>query len=157
MLGEVRIRPVVPGDRPWIRRVVLEQWGLPVVSVSGAHDPSGYPSFVAEEGGERVGVVTYLLGDGECEVVTLNSLREGRGVGSALLEAVSGVAAENQARLWLITTNENIRAIRFYQRRGMEMVALHRDFVDTVRQAKPDVDTGGSEGIRFRHAIEFSF
>jgi len=60
-------------------------------------------------------------------------------------------------RLWLITTNDYIRAIRFYQRRGMDLVAVHRDFADTVRRAKPTVDTSGTDGIDFRHALELEY
>jgi GNAT superfamily N-acetyltransferase len=157
MLREMRIRAGGPEDREWLGAVLRTQWGLPVVSVSGPHDPSAYPFFVAEEGGERVGVVTYLPGEGDCEVLTLNSFRQGRGVGSALLDAVALVARDNGWRLWLITTNDNIRAIRFYQQRGMDMVALHRDFVETVCRAKPGIDRSGHDGIGFRHAIEFSY
>ena len=65
------------------------------------------------------------------------------------------MAQRHGARLWLITTNENMGALRFYQRRGLDMVAIHRDFVDVVRGVKPDVEVAGHDGIVFRHAIEF--
>jgi hypothetical protein len=61
------------------------------------------------------------------------------------------------ARLWLVTTNDNLRAIAFYQRRGMDMVALHRNFVDTVRLSKPALATPGPDEIPFRHAVEFEY
>jgi hypothetical protein len=59
-------------------------------------------------------------------------------------------------RLWLITTNDNVAAIRFYQRRGLELCQLHRNFVDTVRAAKPQISGAATDGIPFRHALEFS-
>ncbi len=61
------------------------------------------------------------------------------------------------SRLWLITTNENINAIRFYQRRGMDLVAVHHGFVETVRALKPDVRLTGADGVEFEHALEFEY
>jgi DNA-3-methyladenine glycosylase I len=151
------VRRLVDDDRAWLRVLVEATWGLPIVSVSGLYDPSTMPGFVAWLGGERVGALTYRLGGDGCEVVTLNSLHEGRGVGSALLDAIKAVADEHGIRLWLITTNDNIHAMRFYQRRGMDLCRLHRDFVDVVQAAKPQIQDPSTDGIPFRHALEFSF
>jgi hypothetical protein len=153
----MELRGIEDPDRSWLREVVASEWGLPVVSVSGAYDPSTLPGFVAEDTGRQLGVVTYHLSEGECEVVTLNSLQEGCGVGTALLAAVKRLADLQLRRLWLITTNENINAIGFYQRRGMDMRALHRDFVEEVRLHKPGLDDHPAGLIPFRHAIEFSY
>lgn len=150
------IRELGAGDRTWIRNLIDVEWGLPVVSISGAHDPSTLPGFLAEEEGSPVGAVTYRLGDGECEVVTLNSLNEQQGVGAALLRAAKAVADGAGLRLWLITTDANLNAIRFYERRGMYVRTVHRDFVDQVRRSKPRADDE-QLGTDFRHAIEFSY
>ena len=149
------VRALADEDREWLRTLVDAEWGLPVVSISGLHDPSTLPGFVASLGGERAGALTYRLAEDGCEVVTLNSLREGRGIGSALLTAARQVADRLRVRLWLITTNDNINAIRFYQRRGMDLCRLHRNFVDTVRAAKPGIGGAATDGIAFRHALEF--
>ncbi|HZT67196.1 MAG TPA: GNAT family N-acetyltransferase [Acidimicrobiales bacterium] len=134
---------------------MVREWGLPVVSISGAYDPSTLPGFLAEGKDGPVGAVTYRLSEGDCEVVTLNSLCEGRGIGSALLAAAKAVADQRHLRLWLITTDENVNAIRFYQRQGMDMRAIHRDFVEQVCRQKPGLRPDA--GIPFRHAIEFSY
>jgi ribosomal protein S18 acetylase RimI-like enzyme len=153
----VEVRPLTDAERPWLGELVAREWGLPVVSISGLLDPMALPGFVAEADGELVGAVTYRLADGECEVATLNALRSRQGIGSALMAAVKKVADLEHRRLWLITTNENIGAIAFYQRIGMDLHALHRDFVDEVRRHKPDLGTHTATGIEFRHALEFSF
>jgi GNAT superfamily N-acetyltransferase len=127
-----------------------------VVSVSGAHDPSNLPGFVAEEGERRLGVVTYRMRDEECEVVTLNSLEEKQGVGTALLRAVKAIADQNGVRLWLMTTDDNSSALRFYENRGMTRAALHRHFVEVVRIYKPDVN-GGAGANSYSDAIEFTY
>jgi GNAT superfamily N-acetyltransferase len=157
----VRVRLLVKSDRPALRKVLTEQWGLPVVSISGVHDdPSTLPGFVADDGlptgGMPLGYLTYIVDRDQCEVLTINALVEGTGVGRALMDAARTAAVNAGCRrLWLMTTNENIRAIAFYQRWGMDLAALHRNFADTVRAAKPGVDTSGRDGIPFRHALEF--
>jgi len=145
------------GDRPWLRALVDREWGLPAVSISGAHDPSELPGLVAYEGEDRLGALTYRIEHDTCEVVTINALIEGRGVGATLLTAARAIADERGLRLWLITMNDNIRAIDFYQRQGMDLIALHRNFVDVVRQYKPTVGDKTPNGIPLRHALEFSY
>src|SRR5215471_6600026 len=71
----MKVRPLDDHDRSWLVETVTLAWGLPVVSISGIHDPRALPGFVAEEGDQRVGVVTYRTTPRECEVVTLNSMR----------------------------------------------------------------------------------
>ena len=154
--GAMRVRPLDDGDRDWLAHLVAHEWGLPVVTVSGAYDPSSLPGFVAEEGDRRLGVVTYRMTDEECEAVTLNSLEEKLGVGTALLSAVKAHADQEGVRLWLMTTDDNGNAIRFYENRGMTRAALHRDFIEVVRTHKPHVN-GGAGANSYSDAIEFTY
>jgi GNAT superfamily N-acetyltransferase len=90
-------------------------------------DASILPGFVATDGGRLVGLLTYAAASGECEVVALISTEEGRGIGRGLMDAVRDYAeAAGYRRLWLITTNDNTRAIRFYQGWGMDLCAFYR-------------------------------
>jgi DNA-3-methyladenine glycosylase I len=153
------VRDLTDEDRDWLAGVVTAAWGLPVVSLSGAHDVVRLPGLVAQEepGGARLGVLTYRVEGPGLEVVTLNSLAEGRGIGTALLAGARQRARQDGQRLWLTTGNDNVRAIGFYQRRGMDMVALHRDFADEVRKVKPWLPEEPAGGITFRHAIELEY
>jgi GNAT superfamily N-acetyltransferase len=153
----VTVRAVTDEDQPWLKALIDSDWGLPVVSVSGSHDPTRLPGFVAQLDSRRVGAVTYRITPVEVEVITLNSVVEDMGVGSALLAKAVSVARDLGVRLCLVTTNNNIRAIRFYQRRGMNMVAFHRDFQETVRRLKPNAAAGSRDGIPSRHALEFEY
>jgi ribosomal protein S18 acetylase RimI-like enzyme len=100
--------------------------------------------------------VTYHLQDGECEVLSLDSLQEGIGIGTALLDAIAEEArASGCRRAFLITTNDNIGAIRFYQKRGWRMVAVYPGAVDKSRKIKPAIPLTGSHGIAIRDEIEF--
>ena len=109
-----------------------------MVSRGVLHDLAQFPGLVAVPGDERVGLLTYRIDDDECEVVSLDSVVENRGVGSALIAAVQDVArAAGCRRLWLITTNDNTHALRFYQQRGFRLVALYRDALDISRRLNP--------------------
>jgi GNAT superfamily N-acetyltransferase len=136
-------------ERAWIEQFVRESWGsTTVVSRGVAHDASRLPAFVAVQDGEIVGLATFRIGDGECELVTLDALRQRRGVGSALLaRVVDEAGARGCCRLWLITTNDNLNAIRFYQRRGTRLVAVHPGAVDEARRVKPSIPLVGEHGI----------
>jgi GNAT superfamily N-acetyltransferase len=157
-VGMTAVRPAEPADRAWLAELVGAEWGLPVVSISGAHDPAELPGFVAVADGDLVGAVTYECVGASCEVITLNSLMPGCGIGSVLLEAVRQVSDCEGRRLWVITTDDNARAIDFYQRRGMDLVALHRNFVDVVRLHKPRHAWAAAAGeTPFRDALQFSY
>jgi GNAT superfamily N-acetyltransferase len=138
-------------DRPWLRALIEEQWGVPVVTPTGAyHEPEMHDGVVAEVDGERAGAVTYVREGGAWEIVTLIATVEGVGVGRALLESVRRLAERSSAtRLWLITTDDT-GAAGFYERLGMIRTRTHEGFVDVVRHAKPS--TGG-----YRDAYELEW
>jgi N-acetylglutamate synthase-like GNAT family acetyltransferase len=150
------VRTAAAADRAWIAALVRERWGDEIVVSRGAvHRPAELPAFVAELDGERVGLATYRLDGEACELVTLDSLREGAGVGGALVVAVAGAArAAGCRRLWLITTNDNLHALRFYQRRGLVLKALHPGAIAGSRRKKPSIPEIGLDGIPLRDEIE---
>ena len=153
------VRDMTGSDQEWLGQVVTAAWGLPVVTLSGVHDVAQLPGLVADQepGGGPLGVLTYRVRKGGLEVVTLNSLAEGRGAGTALLAEARRRARQAGQRLWLSTGNDNVPAIGFYQRRGMDIVALHRNFADEVRKIKPWLPAESGGGIAFRHAIELEY
>lgn len=150
------IRALTGTDRAWVRRFVVEQWGAPVVVGHGqVYEPDTLPGFAAFDGDDAIGLLTCQIVAGACEVVTIDSLRSGAGVGSALIDAVADAARRaGCARLWLITTNDNLHALRFYQKRGFRIVAVHSGAVDRARQLKPEIPLLGNDGIPLRDEIE---
>jgi len=123
------VRPVLPDEKGWINEFIAERWGDNFVV---AHDVIYYPcelaGFVAEQDGEKIGLITYHLAGHNCEIVTIDGTRPNHGVGTALIEAVKTVAQKaGWTRLWLVTTNDNLHALRFYQKRGFELVAVRRN------------------------------
>jgi len=150
------VRPLNAGDRNWVSRFIVEHWGAEKVVGHGVvYYPRDLPGFVAERNGERVGLVTFHIEGDSCEIVTLDSVRESMGVGTALIEKVRDVARYSDCRrLWLITTNDNLRALRFYQKRGFMLVAVHRNALEVSRRMKPEIPLVGMNGIPLRDEIE---
>lgn len=103
-----------------------------------------------------VGFLTYRLDDTLCEIIPLDSLTGDQGIGSALLQSVEQAAKEKGChRIWLVTTNDNIHALRFYQRRGYVLAAVHCNALEISRQLKHQIPLIGNEGIPLRDEIEF--
>jgi GNAT superfamily N-acetyltransferase len=111
---------------------------------------------IAEEGDERVGLLTYVVDGDACEILTLGATRRWSGTGTALVDAVRGVAREQGCRrLWVLTTNDNVDALRFYQRRGFRLDVLRPGAVDEARRTlKPAIPEIGDHGISLRDEIE---
>ena len=151
------IRPIGLEHREAVNRVLKEEWNCPPsISRGRAIDTTVLPGFVSLDGRRINGAVTYLIDQGEWEIVTLNSFDENKGIGTALIQAVLDVAKEAKCRrVWLITTNDNAHAIRFYQKKGFEWVATHRNAMEVSRAMKPAIPLLGLDGIPLKHEIEF--
>jgi ribosomal protein S18 acetylase RimI-like enzyme len=151
-----RIEPLSEGDRGWVRSLLRERWGdARVVSRGRVHQADQLPGFVAMRGNTPVGLATYCVEGDACEITSLDSLIEGAGIGSALIGAVKEAASiAGCRRLWLITTNDNTHALRFYQRRGFVLAALHRNALEESRRLKPEIPLLGMDGIPLRDEIE---
>ena len=150
------VRIVTEHDRDWVRSLLSEHWAAPEVVTRGRlHHADRLPGFIALDGERPVGLITYTFENGDCEIISLNSLESGKGIGSDLVNAVVDVACtERCKRVWLITTNDNTGALRFYQKIGFELVAIHRDAIKKSREIKPSIPEEGSGGIPIRDEIE---
>jgi N-acetylglutamate synthase-like GNAT family acetyltransferase len=147
--GGVTVRDARPDERATITGRLREWWGTEImVSRGRSVDAAAIGALIAELDGAFAGLATYELRDGDCELFTLNAAVEGRGAGSALLDAVGErAAASGCGRLWLSTTNDNLRALGFYQRRGLRLVEVYPGAVDAARVAKPSIPAIGLDGI----------
>jgi ribosomal protein S18 acetylase RimI-like enzyme len=155
---EIRIRPVSDGDRPTLAWLVAELWGSDIVAVHGCTlRPAELPGFIAERSRQIVGLLTYrLLGD-VLEIVTLNAIQRRGGIGTLLIDAAVGSARRFGCReIRLTTTNDNIDALRFYQRRGFRLAELRPGAVDRARQRKAEIPRVGDYGIPLRDEIDLT-
>jgi N-acetylglutamate synthase-like GNAT family acetyltransferase len=135
---------------------MIEEWGAEIILVHGeTFCPADLPGFVAEMEGKTAGLLTYRIQADECEVMTLNSWQTDQGVGSALLEVTRQVAKQAGChRMHLTTTNNNLHALRFYQKRSFVISAVRINAITESRKLKPEIPPFDKEGLPIRDEIE---
>jgi len=151
----IDVRPLRDDERGWVSSTIRERWGSEIVVAHGVvYEPALLAGFVAEDEGGPIGLLTYVLEGDECEVVTIEAFVEGRGVGTALIDAAKALGAR---RLWLITTNDNARAQRFYERHGFRLAAVHEGALVRSRELKPEIPLVSADGTPIRDELEYEF
>ncbi len=143
--------------RSAVNEILRDEWNCPpLISRGKIIDTTILPGFLIIEDEIIKGFITYRLASDECEIATLNSFEENRGIGTALIKAVLDIAEKNSCRrLWLITTNDNINSIRFYQKKGFELKAAHINAIELSRKLKPSIPLIGMDNIPIKHELEF--
>ena len=140
-------------------QLLSDNWGSDFMVTKGQiHHYKDLDGYVAIENNEIVGVLTFRIFDEEVEIISLDSFKKNTGVGTALLQKVTEFVKQNSIkRLWLITTNDNLNALRFYQKRNWSITALHKDAVTKARKIKPTISITGYYDIPLRHEIELEY
>ncbi len=151
-----KIRPMRPPDHAWARQLLREQWGSDKIVTRGVlYDAVSFYGYVAVQNDERVGLLTFRMERNEIEILSLNSLVQRQGIGSNMIGAVSTTGACSHCRrIWLITTNDNLPALKFYQKRGFHLVAVYPNALEQSRKVKPSIPPIGLDGIALRDEIE---
>jgi N-acetylglutamate synthase-like GNAT family acetyltransferase len=155
--GEIETRPAGAGDRKWIEENIEFWWGSTDLV---AHDTvfrlEDLSAMLAINDGRLVGLATYRFEGQSCEIITLNSVMPGQGIGKALIDAMKAEATRAGCeRLWLITTNENLRAQSFYRNRGFVHVRTDVGAVTRARRLKPEIALTGEDGTPIEDELEF--
>jgi DNA-3-methyladenine glycosylase I len=152
----MQLRRLTREDRPRLRQFWKDRWGDEFVVAHGVvYYPDALDGFVAFDGEEWVGLITYLFSAQDCEIVSIDSTREGQGIGTKLMDAaVEEARKRNCKRVFLVTTNDNLNALGFYQKRGFEMVKISRGAVNESRKIKPGIPRIGMYNIPLRDEIE---
>lgn len=154
----MEILQIDPTNRAMIDAFIIREWFTLQMVVHGERiDLGTADGWYACEDDDILGLITYRISEDEMEILSLDSLRENRGIGTALLSrALSKAKADGLKRVTLITTNDNLRAMQFYQKRGFDMVKLDRNALEQARRLKPEIPLIGLNGIPLRHEIEFA-
>ena len=136
-----------------------ENWGSDfIISRGEMFHGKELPGFMVLDDNKIVGLLTYHLKNGSCEIVSLDSLRERQGIASSLIEKIINKAKqENYKRLWLITTNDNVDAMKFYQKRGFVFKEVYQNAIKKSRKLKPEIPECGFYGIPIRDEVEFEY
>ena len=150
----IAVREKRPDDQAWIEALLIERWGTTtIVSNGNLFDAAALPALVA---GDREGLATYALEPGGvAELVSLDARTPRGGAGTALIDALAAVLRARGVRtLRLTTSNDNIDALRFYQRRGFRLTAIRPGGLDEARALKPSIPHAGHYGIPLHDEIE---
>lgn len=153
----MNIKAISSKNRDQINAFISSHWFSTVMVVRGEFvDMTYLDGFVTYEGEKIIGLITYKINDTECEIMSLDSLVEKQGIGTSLVNKVIEIARNNKcSKIKLITTNDNINALRFYQRLGFDMAKLYHNALDTSRKLKPSIPLLGEFNIPLKHEIEF--
>lgn len=154
---KIKIKKIKLNDLKWVRDVFVKRWGADfVVSWGKIHRPEELEGFVAEVKNKKVGLITFKTKNRELEITSLDSFLEGKGVGTSLVKKVIKLAKRKKIkRIWLITTNDNLSALRFWQKRGFRLVKVYPSVIDKItRKLKPQIPKVGAFGIPIRDEIE---
>ena len=150
------IRPIDQTDRKQVDAFIVRQWYTMHMVVHGERiDLGSAEGFCACDGDAITGLITFRVRGKEMEILSLDSLHEHRGTGTALLNAATEKARNSGLeRIMLITTNDNLSALRFYQKRGFDLVQIRRNALEQARKIKPEIPLIGMYGIPLKHEIE---
>lgn len=151
------VRKVAHGDRDWVVQTLRREWtSTSLARLGELVEGAGLPGYVATLDGRRVGLALVDVRDRQYEVVGISTTEPRRGIGVALMERCFAEArAKRCRRVWLVTTNNNLAAIAFYQHVGMDLRALHWRAVRASRQLKPTIPERDAAGIPIDHELEF--
>ncbi|EJJ27493.1 GNAT family N-acetyltransferase [Rhizobium sp. CF142] len=146
-------RAATKEDADWIAKLLGQRWGSTTIVAHGeAFDLLTLPALVADP--ER-GLATYRLEGNDAELMSLDAVSPGQGVGTLLIEALADVLREQGiGSLWVMTTNDNLAALRFYQQRGFELRRVRPRAVHEARKLKPTIPDIGDHGIPIRDEID---
>ena len=155
----IELRNATHEDWQWLLAESEPIGGAQIVSNGVLHTLSDHNAIVALSEDQRVGFAVYRLDLPEAELLAIRAVQQWGGVGTMLIQNVERrVKAKGAQKLWLCTTNDNISAIQFYQRRGYRFRALHAGEFQNVLKIKGfDADTPvvGQNRIVIRDELVF--
>ncbi|WP_068086346.1 GNAT family N-acetyltransferase [Polycladidibacter stylochi] len=154
----VTLREIESSDHRAVTDLLVRRWTSPQILIEDEMvDASTLPGYLAFDGNDVVGMVTVIKRDNEWEILTLDSLQRWGGIGSKLLDRVSDSALKRGIkRLMVRTSNDNLDAFRFYQRRGFRLEKVVQGVIDRERLLKPEIPATGLHGIPIHDEIIFA-
>lgn len=154
----MQVHPVDAVARTDLTAFLRSAWSAEFVVAHGERmDLAELAGFVATDGtGRIVGHVSYRVVGASCEITSIVADPPRHGIGSDLLNAAIGAArGAGSSRVWLTTTNDNLDALRFYQRHGFRLIQLRVGAVDEARRTlKPVLPEVGSYGLPMRDELD---
>ncbi|MCH9644102.1 MAG: GNAT family N-acetyltransferase [Gammaproteobacteria bacterium] len=155
-MNKVTLRLTIPDDTKMVSQLMREHWGgEPLVIRSKNYYPSKLEGIIAYSGNEKLGFLFFDIQGKSCEIVVFEVFNKFHGLGTKILDKLKTVAKDKGCnRIYLMTTNDNLDALRFYQRRGFHISDIHLDSMKASRKMKPGIPLIGDHGIPIRDEID---
>jgi N-acetylglutamate synthase-like GNAT family acetyltransferase len=136
---------------------IIKGWGSDIlVSKGKTYKTEDLDGILTYDNNKIIGLGLYYIKNNECEIVLLETFLQNKGIGTQIIEKIKEVAKiKNCKRIWLITSNDNIDAIKFYQRKGFNIANIYKNAMDKSRELKPSIPLIGNYEIPIRDEIEF--
>ena len=153
----ITIRRILESDKTWMKELIRKRWHDKfIVTLRNIHTVEDLDGFIAQEKQRNVGLITFRIIKKSLEIITINSLIPHKGVGQKLITKIVEFARKEKIiRIWLITTNDNIKAIDFYKKLGFVIRKVHKNAIKYDRKLKPSIPLTGENGIPIIDEIEF--
>jgi GNAT superfamily N-acetyltransferase len=149
----VQVRLADESERAVAVDLLVREWGDPIVVRSQFYPIDECDIYIA---GDLEGLAAVSGRDRPiAELVAINAFSRYQGIGSALLRSIVG-RLEGFETLRLTTTNDNLDALRFYQRRGFRLHGLRPGAVEAARAHKPTISAVGEHGIPIRDELDLT-
>ena len=146
----MKVLKITTDNKNAVRTFFMKHWGsAEMVVSSGVYNCSELDGFIyINEHDEITGLITYMIRDNECEIISLDSTEEGKGIGTELVRVVEDLAKQHRCEvISLLTTNDNLHALKFYQKRGYRIVEIIPNAVQKARAIKPSIPLIGNDDI----------
>ena len=136
---------------------IIKGWGSDILVSRGKTYRTGdLEGILKYKKNKIIGLGLYYIKNNECEIVLLETFIQKKGIGTEITEKIKEIAkTKNCKRIWLITSNDNIDAIKFYQRKGFNIANFYKNAMDESRRLKPAIPLIGNYDIPIRDEIEF--
>ncbi|MBI5613940.1 GNAT family N-acetyltransferase [Candidatus Gottesmanbacteria bacterium] len=143
-------------DNAWISNIATQMWGsVEIISKEHVYNILNLPTLVGTLDGNPVGFISYIKDKNSIEIVALYCEVTNKGLGTTFIDRVKERAKEEGcSKVWLMTTNDNTQALRFYQKRGFVITAIHINEMEKQRKLKPSIPLLGNDRIPIRDEIE---
>lgn len=155
----MKIQPITEQDIPWLTDFFIEHWGSNIIIVhQGIFSVNALEGFTARQEDQLLGLITFTIAVNTCEIVTINSVFQRQGIGTALLAEVIKTARQRGcSRIILTTTNDNMPALEFFQKRGFHLTDIRPGAVDEARFVKPEIPLTGVHDIPIHDELDLEF
>lgn len=152
----MQVEKITHDNRKYINEFIMQHWYTTDMVIRGAIvDMTMVEGLFISDKQDIIGLITYQITGEILEIISLDSVQKNQGIGTMLVNAVIEEAKIHQCKkIILITTNDNVDALRFYQKKGFDMIALYRNAMELSRKLKPEIPLVGDYSIPIRHEIE---